>query len=230
MAGFSLASQVPPGEDALVRKIADLQRELRELGPSVASSFRTTVEELRAVDAQLNATLVDIQATVATAITDSSYTRATIDERIANPVDVTATGRVTSALPLTSLGSRNYLVTTSFVGAWINEDGQIGYNPSSRTVKRDLEPFTGAESLLGLNVYRGRYNWDADDAPLQSFLIAEEVINHFPDMVPCDAEGTPQTVNYSQLTVPIIALLQQQNARVVALEARLAAVEAAATP
>jgi len=42
-----LGSLVPPGEDAAVRKMADLQRELRELGPSVAASFASTVAMLQ---------------------------------------------------------------------------------------------------------------------------------------------------------------------------------------
>lgn len=49
--GFS----VPPGEDAIIRRIADLERVVRELGPSVAASFNTTVAGLTAAVAQLNA-------------------------------------------------------------------------------------------------------------------------------------------------------------------------------
>lgn len=45
----------PRGEDALIRRIADLERSFRELGPSIASSFSTTVAQLNAAVAQLNA-------------------------------------------------------------------------------------------------------------------------------------------------------------------------------
>jgi len=58
----NLGSQVPPGEDAAVRKMADLQRELRELGPSVAASFASTVAALRAQQSLL-ATQQDLLTT-----------------------------------------------------------------------------------------------------------------------------------------------------------------------
>lgn len=58
----TLGSLVPPGEDAAVRKMADLQRELRELGPSVAASFASTVAELRAQQVTLTAQQADLAA------------------------------------------------------------------------------------------------------------------------------------------------------------------------
>lgn len=42
----SIASGMPADEDSLMRRVADLERTVRELGPSVASSFNSTVGEL----------------------------------------------------------------------------------------------------------------------------------------------------------------------------------------
>jgi len=42
----SIGSIAPPGEDYLVRRIADLERKVRELGPSIAQSFQSTVQSL----------------------------------------------------------------------------------------------------------------------------------------------------------------------------------------
>ena len=39
---------VPYGDDYLVRRLDDLQRQIRELGPSVAASFNSTVKSLTA--------------------------------------------------------------------------------------------------------------------------------------------------------------------------------------
>jgi hypothetical protein len=44
----SIASQLPPGEDWATRKIQDLERQLKELGPSIAASFNTTIAQLTA--------------------------------------------------------------------------------------------------------------------------------------------------------------------------------------
>lgn len=42
----SLASQLPNGPDHVVRELADLKRQIRELAPSIAASFQTTVDAL----------------------------------------------------------------------------------------------------------------------------------------------------------------------------------------
>jgi hypothetical protein len=42
----SIASQLPPGEDWATRKIQDLERQIKELGPSIAASFNTTIASL----------------------------------------------------------------------------------------------------------------------------------------------------------------------------------------
>jgi hypothetical protein len=42
----SIASQLPPGDDWATRKIQDLEREVKELGPSIAASFNSTIASL----------------------------------------------------------------------------------------------------------------------------------------------------------------------------------------
>lgn len=49
----SFASQVPAGEDNTPRKIADLGRDIRELGPSIARSFAPVIADLQAKDVAL---------------------------------------------------------------------------------------------------------------------------------------------------------------------------------
>jgi len=60
-----LSSQIPPGEDHVMRALADIRREMRELGPSIMHSFQSVVDELAAHQATLDATVADIAANVA---------------------------------------------------------------------------------------------------------------------------------------------------------------------
>lgn len=54
----SIGSIAPPGEDYLVRRIADLERKVRELGPSIAQSFQPTVQSLDDAVAHLDSLTV----------------------------------------------------------------------------------------------------------------------------------------------------------------------------
>jgi hypothetical protein len=58
-------SQIPPGEDFAQRQIADIRRELRELGPSIAKSFQPVIDRLDAADVAMAARVADIAANVA---------------------------------------------------------------------------------------------------------------------------------------------------------------------
>lgn len=212
-------------EAALVRRMEDLQRQLRELTPSIADAFRPVV--------------ADLQATIEATIADTYYTKVQTDAKVASPGaiapttlsatgavsaggDVAAGGQVTSAQPLKSPGSYAYQVTTGYKAGWINNDGQVGFSPSTRRVKKDLVKFPEdlAAAFLALTPYLGRYTWDAEDEPLKVFLIAEEAeaAGFGPDVVPVDDDGDPETINYSQLVVPLLAVVKQLEARVVALE------------
>lgn len=142
--------------------------------------------------------------------------------------DVYTGGRVTSAgSPFTSLPSYNYQVTTGYKAVWINSDGQIGYSASTRAVKKDLEPFPAelADNLLNVTPYLGRYTWDDESTPLRVFLIAEDMqdAGFGPDVVPTDADGNPETVNYSQVVVPLLAAVKSLQAQVTVLQDRLTA-------
>jgi len=55
----SVGSAMPPAEDAQPRKVADLERAVRELAPSVARSFAPVFEAINAQIAQMNAIQVE---------------------------------------------------------------------------------------------------------------------------------------------------------------------------
>lgn len=110
---------------------------------------------------------------------------------------------------------RSTPVTSGYVSAWLNTDGRLGATASTRASKRDLVPLTDLSGLLSLTPYLGRYVWDADDAPLKVFLIADEVqaAGFGPDVAPLDEDGEAFTVNYSQMVVPLLAAVQALTAR-----------------
>lgn len=142
--------------------------------------------------------------------------------------NVSASGQVSSnGSPFLSLPSYNYQVTTAYKAVWINGDGQIGYSASTRAVKKDLQPFPDdlTKAFLNLTPYLGRYTWDDESAPLKVFLIAEDVeaAGFGPDVVPTDANGVPESVNYSQVVVPLLAAVKSLQAQVTTLQNRLAA-------
>jgi hypothetical protein len=109
-------------------------------------------------------------------------------------------------------------VTSGYVSAWLNGDGRLGATASTRASKRDLVPLTDLTGLMSLTPYLGRYIWDAEDAPLSMFLIADEVqaAGFGPDVAPLDENGKAFTVNYSQMVVPLLAAVQSLSARLAA--------------
>lgn len=218
----------PPGGSLewISKQLNDLRLRLKELERPTGTSLNSLVD-------QVQAALANINASVVAAIAANSYTKSQIDGLVANPPagsdvtgDVTASGRVTSAgAPLTSLPSYNYQVTTGYKSAWINDDGQVGFSPSTLRVKKDLEPFPDdlAQAFLALTPYLGRYTWDDEGSPLKVFLIAEDVggAGFGPDVVPVDEAGDPETVNYSQVVVPLLAVVKLQQAQIASLMGRL---------
>lgn len=230
---MAITARIPDDEAAVPTAIADLRRQIRELGPSVAASLLPVVSNL--------------QTTIETKLATNYYTRAQTDARIAAPGNITpgsvsasgdvsgatltssgqvAGARVVSTQPLQSIGSYNFQVGgTNYKAAWLMNDGQLGYSPSTRRVKKDLEPLPDdlADAALGMGAYLGRYIWDEDGSPLKVFLIAEEAkaAGFGPDVVPVDEDGDPETVNYSQFVVPLLAVAKRHDSRLDDLERRL---------
>jgi len=89
-----LSSQIPPGEDWVPRALADIRREMRELGPSIMHSFQGVVDELAAHQATLDAqqaTLTAQQATLTTTVADLTTAQATLATTVADLTTAQAT-------------------------------------------------------------------------------------------------------------------------------------------
>lgn len=166
--------------------------------------------------------------------------------------NITASGQVISAAPVQSQGSFAYHVAHSYQAMWIDGvTYEMGISASSEIVKTDLVPMAPADAakLLGLIPYWGRYVWDDPQSPPKVFLLAEDVqtAGFGPDVAPVadapypmvgtdgkpilDATGQPcvvpagkaYSINYSQLVVPLVAVVKNQQAEIADLNARLKA-------
>lgn len=226
----------------LIDEIQRIQVRLAELETPSGTSMNSLV-------AQVQQAIANINTTVNAAISANSYTKTQIDSKIASPgsitpADVAAAGQVSSnGAPFKSQASYNYTVATSYFSLWI--DGvtyQIGLSPSSELVKTDIVPMTdGLARVMALRPIRGRYLWDDSDTPPKVFLLAEEVraAGFGPDVAPVATEdmpiegpdgsvtvipaGTAAGVNYSQLVVPLIAAVQEQQSVIEQQQSMIAA-------
>lgn len=100
-------SQIPAGEDFAQRQIKDLQRDLRELAPSIAKSFAPVIARLDAADAAFavqQAALVAQQATLTTTVAGLASAVANIAALVADQVAATA-GNATTGASAVSIGT-----------------------------------------------------------------------------------------------------------------------------
>lgn len=121
---------------ALNRQLEDLQRQLKELPPSIAESFLPVV--------------ADLQATIEATIADTYYTKVQTDGRIASPgaispTTVNASGDIST--PASHRGADIFATnapTNNFTGTrvaawWLTATGQGGTASSSERFKTDIE-------------------------------------------------------------------------------------------
>lgn len=206
--------------DPIVDAMRRQRREQRENARPDGTNIARLVKKVREALVNINATVI--------AATNSYLATGTVN--MANLVissltasgNVTASGRVTSAAALRSPGSRAQLVSSNWAGAWIDGDGTIAISPSSRRFKTDIVPWQpDITRLLELQAVLFRYDLPEmpPDAPLQLGFIAEDLEDlGFTEFLFYDGDGLVEGINYDRLTVALLMLAQQQDARLVALE------------
>lgn len=119
---------------------------------------------------------------------------------------------------------------------WNNTTGAVTYDTSSRLVKDNIvdSPYGLAEVLQ----LQPRKYFRVDDQRDEIGFVADEVVGVLPEFVPmvakslytkdeADTEIIPGGVNYEKLTAVLVKAVQELSAKNDALEARLAALEAA---
>jgi hypothetical protein len=122
-------------------------------------------------------------------------------------------------------GSAFVVFNTSNVGCYV-VDGQTGWTGTSDgTLKNVIAPITnGLSSIIGLKPTI--YSWKSDEANTPyAGLIAQEVQSLLPDLVN-DNNGT-LGVNYTGVIPYLISAIQEQQALITTLTARITALESA---
>jgi Chaperone of endosialidase len=108
---------------------------------------------------------------------------------------------------------------------FVNSSGQLGTTTSSARFKEDIEDMSSvSDVLLKLRPVTFHYRRLYDDGSRhQQFgLVAEEVARVDPDLVAFDGEGRPQTVRYHFVNAMLLNEVQKQHGRIAELEAQLA--------
>ena len=120
---------------------------------------------------------------------------------------------------------------------YVDSNGTVGYLSSVRESKTNIVDFTDASWLLSLSPKAFNYRTkDADnnytdqaEGELYYGLIADEVESVNPDLCfynEVDGEQELAGVSYSKMITPMLKLIQEQQATITALEARITAMEA----
>jgi hypothetical protein len=89
---------------------------------------------------------------------------------------------------------------------YINSDGKLGTNTSSKRFKEDIELMDKAsEAILALKPVTFRYKHELDPKGIPQFgLVAEDVEKVNPDLVARDADGKPYTVRYEAVNAMLL--------------------------
>jgi trimeric autotransporter adhesin len=89
---------------------------------------------------------------------------------------------------------------------FVNADGKLGAQVSSRRFKEEIMPLDQAsEALFALKPVSFRYKKDIDSTAASQFgLLAEDVEKVNPDMVIRDKEGKPYSVRYDQVNAMLL--------------------------
>lgn len=100
--------------------------------------------------------------------------------------------------------------------AYLKSDGTLGYSSSSQRYKKNIREYIDASLLKKVIVHIA----DRKDGSIvdEVTLIAEELINIFPNIVTLDKHGRPESINYEKLIPHIIRFVQQLDSRLRALE------------
>jgi trimeric autotransporter adhesin len=107
-------------------------------------------------------------------------------------------------------------------------NNQLGYAPSSRRYKQDIEPMNKAsQAILALKPVSFRYKKKIDPAQMRGFgLIAEEVDRVDSDLVARNRQGQPESVRYEYINAMLLNEFLKEHRRVGELEKGMAALTA----
>jgi hypothetical protein len=154
---------------------------------------------------------------------------------------LSATGALSTGGQFNCLDAYNFDITYTRRTAWLGNDGRLGFASSSRDKKTDIRlAEIDVDAFISLQpnsfFYRAeiarrtrlRINEGIDYVPAREIgLMAEDLdAAGFGAFVYYDEDGNPEGIEYSMLTVPLLAVARQQASLISDLTARVAALEA----
>lgn len=126
----------------------------------------------------------------------------------ANPVNISGA--------LYNPPGRSTPVTTSYVAAYLNNDGRLGATPSAAKYKRDIEPYEG--SVLDLRAVT--YILKDDELETVRLGIIADEADEIEPMLVVHEDREPESFKYELLAVALLKEVQRLAARVQELEDR----------
>jgi hypothetical protein len=107
---------------------------------------------------------------------------------------------------------------------YVNSDGKLGAQVSSRRFKEHIRPMDKAsDALLALKPVTFHYKKEIDPAGTSQFgLVAEDVDKINPDLVVHDKEGKPYSVRYDQVKAMLLNEFLKEHRKVEEQEATIA--------
>ncbi len=211
--------------DATARQFADLQRDVKELAPSIVQSITPMVEQIKTMYADIKTLTDNLDARVKESIDANSYTRDEIDAKdqewnwgtLAPARGGTGTTNAYS----------NVFSTGSWRATWSLSDGTLGTAQSVRSVKTDIcdaDNFLDVAALRKVKwqIYRmiADVNLNGDDAVPHIGMIADDFedagLGFFCEY---DESGELVGLNYPMLGVAALRLAQDAEERLDKLEA-----------
>jgi hypothetical protein len=113
------------------------------------------------------------------------------------------------------------------IAVFINSDGKLGTNTSSRRFKEDIKPMDHAsEALFALEPVTFRYKKEIDPSGTpQLGLVAEDVDKVNSDLVVRDNDGKPYTVRYEQVNAMLLNEFLKEHRKVEEHETTIAQIK-----
>ena len=185
---------------------------------------RNIVDLQGRVDDAIAAISIDMSQ-VPTGDLPQSRITGTWDKPVAAVGTVSSTGDTTVGGIIRNVSAYSNPITTSFRSVWVTSvDGQFGYNLSTRRSKRDIEDaIIDPQTVLLLRLVWFRYiaavEAEGELAEVYLGLIAEEVHDlglHW--LVEYDEEGLPCGVKFHLIGMVLLAVAQNHEERLLALE------------
>lgn len=224
--GYTTPPQGEYGE--LMKLLGEVQRRLAELETPTGTSVNSLV-------AQVQEAIANITSTVTAAISANSYTKTQIDTKVANPgaispTTVSTSGDVQVGGQLRAPDAVTNVITSPRYSMWIETGtGRLGNTSSSRRYKQDItDAAIDVDEFLSVIPFVFHYVAEVrkrDDPTFDEYVGPEYVVAdeyglmaedlHAAGMTPWvyyDAEGRPDSVNYTMLVVPLLAAARAERA------------------